>query len=141
MKNFTFLFALIAVTGSSAFAADHVLNGVDADDMASILRASGMPDIRDVTIEFISAQNPECVGANYVDQCEATPADSRPAANPRAIVSESAGKFWSLLKKAGFENQISQISDGTAGKTVISASRIDCSLTSYDYTKDQCVLQ
>lgn len=132
---------VLSLASFSASAADHVLNGSDAVDMARVLTSSGIGNISDVTLEFVSAQNLFCEGQDFVDQCQATFADAHPAANSSSIVPSSAQEFWSLLKKAGFEDRISQVADGTSGKTVISASRVDCELHSDDESKDECTFQ
>jgi hypothetical protein len=133
VKTFISLFSMMMLVGSvSAFAGD--LHGADAAKMASILNAAGIGSIWDVTIGFVSAQNPNCSGENYVDTCAAAFADARPAANPSAIKANDTQEFWSLLKKAGVSNQTAH-----DGKVTISASRIDCSLYS-DETRDDCTV-
>ena len=123
---FSLLLMLVLFNSLPALAADHQLSGEDAAKMANILDRAGIRAIWDVTVGFQSAQNLHCSGENFVDQCEATFADCRPACSAVQIRSSDAQEFWSLLKKAGFQNQEGIGED--SGKTVIDANRIDCTL-------------
>lgn len=135
---FFLLFSVVFLGSLSARAGDHDLHGVEAAKMAGILDSAGIHALWDVTIGFSSAQNLQCSGLNFVDGCEATPADFLPAAKSLPIRPGDTDEFWSLLKKAGFRDQPGQGED--SGKVVISASRIDCTLNT-DESQDVCTLK
>jgi hypothetical protein len=123
MNKFLFSLVMIAMSSASAFAGEHVLNGADARSALQILEAAGIQ----ANANSLEAFDVVCEGQNFEDRCLASRQGSDPATSRVEFSGAAASEFWSLLKRAGFQSFVSEISDGSAGETIIQGGNVNCS--------------
>jgi hypothetical protein len=102
------------------------LTGADAIQMVKILEDAGITASKTMVQGFAMV----CQGSGYQDLCMVSTQPNDPAAHRVFIKSASSGQFWSLLKRAGLPQAISNLSDGTAGQWVITGNSVTCSFNS-----------
>ena len=127
------LFALLSLVSSSGFASSLELKGDDATALTNILKDAGIGSEGntlqgfDLVCEAIAFGNNDCLIATSATD---------PATHRVSVPKNLSGKFWSLMKKAGVPEFVSQASDGTAGKLLITANSVVCSAES-----DSCIFE
>jgi hypothetical protein len=121
MKFFAIAFSAIMALSSFAHAA--TLTGNDAKHLASILKTAGAVTKKDSKgNEILLAHSVYCFGRNFQDTCLLAP--PKDGDNLR-FSGEPASALWSLLKKSGIKNQISDLT-GSNGESFIVAGNVRC---------------
>jgi hypothetical protein len=124
MKNLVLTLAILVSFNAVAAEGPKKLLGDDAKQMAHILKASGLTPFVNEEGMFLTAFDLMCIG----NGCFASAQDSNVADSRVFVPVNLAEATFNLLKKAGFKSFVSDLADGSAGRTVIGADTVKCAV-------------
>ena len=124
MKTLLTALCLTLTLVPTAFANAGTLSGLEALELANILIKAGVQSQSSQSGAIINAGPVHCVGRNFQDMCMVD--TIRKNGDVLRFEGNAASRAWSLLKKAGLDNTISGVADGTVGDSVIIASSVVC---------------
>jgi hypothetical protein len=126
MKSLALMILWTVTTLFTAQSYANTLSSQDSSQLAMILANAGVKphQANNGSVVILDAGAITCVGRNFQNMC------MLPVLHQNndilRFTGDAAAATWSLLKKAGVKNTISDVSDGSFGDSVISSDHVIC---------------